>query len=206
MRELAIGIVLFDGVEVLDFAGPYEVFSLARVPGESEPWVYPCRVSTLSEDGNVVRAARGLRIVPDYSFADSPQFDALIVPGGPGARQESERDNLVAWLASRRADTPIMAGVCTGALLLARAGLLDGRSATTHAASLARLAERHPLVQAVSGVKYVDDGDLATSAGISAGIDLSLRLVERLIGRETAERAARTMEYEWREECGERGS
>lgn len=196
MKPLEIGIVLFNGVEVLDFAGPYEVFSLARVRGESEEWEYYCRVTTLSEDGGIVQAARGLRILPDCSFADAPRYDVLIVPGGPGARQETEREGLTAWLASRRAVTPLVAGVCTGALLMARAGLLDGRRATTHRASLGRLAERYPLVQVVPGLKYVDDGDIATSAGISAGIDLSLHLVERLFGRETAERAARMMEYD----------
>jgi transcriptional regulator GlxA family with amidase domain len=188
-----VGSFLFNKVEVLDFAGPFEVFSLTTLENDEKPFV----VETVSEKGNLVNARNGLKVQPDYNFDNMPQFDILIIPGGPGARdQEIHNDNVIKWIANQMQNVEIMTSVCTGALLLAKAGLLKGKKGTTHWASLERLKKEFPEVDVQQGVKYVDEGNIVTSGGISAGINMSFHIVKRLLGTEVAQKTAKRMEYD----------
>jgi len=192
-RQWRVGILLFDDVEVLDFAGPFEVFSVTEIENGQQPFV----VKTVSEKGNIVIASNGLKVQPDYSFENIPRFDILIIPGGLGARErEIHNDNVIQWITNQMKMVQLMTSVCTGALLLAKAGLLKGRMATTHWASLERLNNEFPQVEVQREVKFVDEGNIITSAGISAGINMSFHIVKRLLGSEVARNTAKIMEYD----------
>jgi transcriptional regulator GlxA family with amidase domain len=194
-RHWFVGILLFDEVEVLDFAGPFEVFSLTAPLCDGEP--QPFSVKTISETGTPVKARHGLIVHPDYGFENAPPLDILIVPGGPGARErEIHNDRLIQWIGDRVHEVKLLASVCTGALLLAKTGLLNGKRATTHWASYQRLQEEFPEVTVERGIKFVDEGSLVTSGGISAGIDMSFHIVKRLLGADIAAKTARRMEYD----------
>lgn len=194
-----VGIFLFADVEVLDFAGPYEVFTTAsRVFGRSQPSLPPpFEVRTVAQTGSPVRARAGLLVVPDHSLTDHPPLDLLLIPGGV-VTAELERPEVIAWIAKASAAASLTASVCTGAFLLARAGLLDGRRVTTHWEDIDDLRAMFPSLDVLDGPRWVDEGDIVTSAGISAGIDMSLHLVERFAGRELALRTARQMDVDWR--------
>jgi transcriptional regulator GlxA family with amidase domain len=191
-----IGLLLFDDVEVLDACGPFEVFSVAnRVAGHA-----PFEVVTLSaEPTTTVRARGGLPIVAGRLLADAPPVDLAVVPGGVTTRIEAD-PAVIAWIRAAAASGAVVASVCTGAFPLALAGLLDGRTATTHWEDQAELRRRFPAVEVVDDLRYVDHGDVATSAGVSAGIDLALHLVARFAGRELAVATARQMDYPWTRE------
>ncbi|MDM5233155.1 DJ-1/PfpI family protein [Lysinibacillus pakistanensis] len=192
-RQWRVGIFLFDDVEVLDFAGPFEVFSVTEIENGQQPFV----VETVSEKGNLVIATNGLKVQPDYSFDNVPRFDILIIPGGLGARErEMYNDNVINWITNQMKTVQLMTSVCTGALLLAKAGLLNGKMATTHWASLERLKIEFPQVEVQREVKFVDEGNVITSGGISAGINMSFHIVKRLLGSEVAQNTAKIMEYE----------
>ena len=184
----AIAIVLFPAVEELDFVGPWEVFAYLRA---LEPEA--CSVFTVSEHGGEVRCAKGLRVITDYSFDTAPPADIILVPGGMGTRTEVDNPRIVEYI--RRAGTAaeIATSVCTGAFMLERAGLLAGRRATTHWASLDRL--RAVGTVDVIEERWVDEGRVITSSGVSAGIDMALYLVGRLWGPETARRVQQGIEY-----------
>lgn len=195
-----IGIFVFDKVEVLDFSGPFEVFTAAtrvakRNQGEN---TRVFEVFTISRDGQPIKARGGLVVQPDYSFADQPMIDVLLVPGGV-VSAELARPEVIKWIQRTNAAAQLTASVCTGAMLLGKAGLLDRRSATTHWEDTAELQSMFPQVKVLTGVRWVDEDAIVTSAGISAGIDMSLHLVERLASRELAELTARQMEYDWSE-------
>jgi transcriptional regulator GlxA family with amidase domain len=189
---LTIGIYIFDNVEVLDFAGPYEVFTCAtRVSGAA-----PFTVRTIGASLAPVRARAGLELRPEAEFANAGPVDILIVPGGV-VTAELARPQVIRWIAGMAPRCELVASVCTGALLLAEAGLLDGLEATTHWQDLDALRAGWPAVQVQAGRRWIDNGRVVTSGGISAGIDMSLHLVARLAGRELAVRTARQMEYDW---------
>jgi transcriptional regulator GlxA family with amidase domain len=197
MESYTVGILIFDDVEVLDFAGPFEVFSTTRLPGrdagDDEP---PFRVVTIAERPGLVRCRGGLLVQPHHTIEDHPPLDALLVPGGPGTRREEHNPRLLDWIAAQDRATRLTTSVCTGAFLLAARGLLDNRQATTHWASIDRLRAGYPLVDVRDDVRYVDNGHILTSAGVSAGIDMALHIVARLLGEEAAQQTARRMEYE----------
>jgi transcriptional regulator GlxA family with amidase domain len=195
----SVGIYVFDEVEVLDFAGPFEVFSTATRMGLR---LWPERapafsVSLIADRPRTVLARGGFPVVVTASFAEHPALDLLIVPGGEVSR-ELERDDLRDFIARTAKQTPLTASVCTGAFLLARAGLLDGRRVTTHWEDLEDLRRLFPELKVESGEQWIDGGSVVTSAGISAGLDMSLHLVSRLASPELAERTARQMDYAWR--------
>lgn len=195
---LAVGILLFDGVELLDFAGPYEVFTVAsrvrlREDPSEEP---PFDVFTVAASAEPVRTHGGVRIAPDTTFAGHPHIDLLVVPGGVVLDAVADRPT-VDWTARTAAGAQLTASVCTGAFLLAQAGLLDGRPATTHWEDVDELQAAYPALRAVKDCRWVDDGDVITAAGISAGIDMALHLVVRLAGVPAALETARYMQYEW---------
>lgn len=179
----SVAILLFDGAEVIDYAGPWEVF------GEAGFKVY-----TVAEKLEPVNATFGQRIVPNYTFADSPPADILLIPGG-GIQGAVDNPQLIKWVqANARSSTHVMS-VCTGAFILAKAGLLDGLSATTVQGGLDRLERFAPKAKIVRDQRYVDNGKVITTAGLSAGIDGAFHLLEKISGKEGAEETARHMEY-----------
>lgn len=193
-----VGIFLFDDVEVLDFTGPFEVFSTAaRVAARGQPDVAPpFRVFTVAATRATIRARGGLRVEPDFAVGEHPPIDVLIVPGGVVTAELTKRE-VIAWVASSAARAQLTASVCTGAFLLGKAGLLRGRCATTHWEDLDDLRRLAPDTVVVDAPRWVDAGDIVTSAGISAGIDMSLHVVARLAGETLAQRTARQMDYRW---------
>jgi transcriptional regulator GlxA family with amidase domain len=196
MKRHRAGILIFPDVEVLDFCGPYEVFSVTRLHEErrrEEP--SPFEVLLIAEQTGPVTATGGLRVIPDHTFDTCPTLDLLMVPGGWGTRKEIANERLLAWIAERAKQVKTLASVCTGAMLLGQAGLLDGRRATTHWRSLKWMRESFPAVTVEEALHVVEDGSVLTSAGISAGIDLALRVVMRYCGEEVARATARHMEY-----------
>lgn len=184
---ITTGIVLFDDAEELDWAGPWEVFTMARTEGDS--------VITIAEHDRPVRCAKGLRVLPDHTFDDAPPLDVVLVPGGLGSRREVSNKVMLDWLVERAPTCRWVTSVCTGSFVLHAAGLTKGRRATTHWASIDRLRALDD-VTALDDVRYVRDGNLVTSAGVSAGIDMSLWLVGQIYGIEHARAVQRNMEYD----------
>lgn len=185
-QHRTVGILLFNEVEVLDFAGPFEVFSYSSF-----------HVKTVAETKDFIRARNGLTVYPDYDFNDAPDFDILIIPGGYGAEEiEIHNPKVISWIQIRMKKVKIMASVCTGAFLLAEAGLLDGRKATTHWMDIDRLEREYTRIRVQRDVKYVDQDSIITSGGISAGINMSFYLVKKLMGQDVAEATAKGMVYD----------
>ena len=198
MEKLNVGILIFDGVEVLDFAGPFEVFSRTRlVPGvetrrseESAPF----NVFLVAKSTEAIRATADLRVLPRFSFGDTPPIDILMVPGGYGTRALLHDLEILSWIRGVAASAKHTTSVCTGALLLAQAGLLQGRKATTHWGAYDLLESLNAGVTVLRGQRVVIDG-VFTSAGVSAGIEMAFAVVEHLYGREVAEEKAHYIEY-----------
>nr|WP_238362828.1 DJ-1/PfpI family protein [Actinopolymorpha pittospori] len=187
-----IGIFLFEGVEELDAVGPWEVLAFWARNHPEDGW----QVVTVAESTAPVTCAKGLRIIPDHTLADSPELGVLIYPGGRGTRPHLEDPARLSWVREQRARVPLMASVCTGSLVYAAAGILAGRPATTHWGSIDRLAELDPTIKVRADDRFVDDGDIVTSAGVSAGIDMALHLVARLAGADRAREVRRGIQYD----------
>lgn len=186
-----VAILLFDDVEVLDFAGPFEVFAVTdELRGHDAFNVY-----TVAENIETIRARNGLKVVPHFSRENCPAPHVLIIPGGFGTRPLLNKPALLEWLRLKARHAEIVMSVCTGALVLAKAGLLDGLRATTHHGALDLLRELAPTTEVVESTRFVDNDRIVTAAGISAGIDSSLHVVERLLGADAANRTAQQMEY-----------
>jgi len=191
-----VGILLFNEVEVLDFAGPFEVFSLAENDISDKHF----DVITIAEHQAPISARNGLTVIPDYSFDNHPTIDVLVIPGGYGAEKiEINNPVVIDWIISQAKITELTLSVCTGALLLAKAGLLAGKSATTHWMDLDNLAS-YPNIEVIASTRFVDASDettkLVTSAGISAGIHASLYCVKKLLDSQTMQTTARRMEFD----------
>lgn len=183
-----VAILLFDEVELLDFAGPFEVFSVAGREGAFD-------VQTVAETTDPIRTRGGLIVTPSAALHDLPSADVLVVPGGQGARTAMHREAVLDWVRDGAQTAEVVLSVCTGSFILARAGLLDGCTATTHHGVLDQLAELAPDATVVGNQRVVDNGAIVTAAGISAGIDAALHVVERLRGSAHAAATARHMEY-----------
>jgi transcriptional regulator GlxA family with amidase domain len=193
---ITVGILIFEQVEVLDVAGPFEVFSVARLNEERrsiEP--SPFRILLLGKTLDQVTAVGGLRLIPDVTFDNCPELDLLIIPGGWGTRIEINDVKFLNRIADRVAHTKLTASVCTGSSLLGRAGLLDGREATTHWRAFDFLRKASPMVKIRKDVRFTLAEPIFTSAGVSAGIDLALLIVSHFLGTEIGVAAARQMEY-----------
>ncbi|MEN0129652.1 MAG: DJ-1/PfpI family protein [Brevundimonas sp.] len=190
-HPLRVGIFVFDGAEELDVVGPYEVLAAWALMSPLRP-----EVVTFSLDGGGVRCAKGLCLVPDHAVADVGPLHVLVYPGGQGTRVLAADPEHLAWVRSMRASTPLMTSVCTGALVYAAAGLLAGRPATTYWAAFDELIGFDPSVLADDEARFVDDGDVVTSAGVSAGIDMALHLVARLESVEMARAVRRGIQYD----------
>jgi len=186
-------ILVFDEAEVLDVAGPYEVFSVAGRRHGLEPF----RVSLVAERAGGVALRNGFVVQPHFTLAEAPAADLLVIPGGYGTRRELANPALVEWIRGQAARSELVLSVCTGSLLLAKAGLLDGLEATTHHLALPLLRELAPTAVIRDRERFLDNGRVVVSAGVSAGIDMSLHVVERLCGSEVAEETAVYMEYHW---------
>ncbi len=187
-----IGIVLFPDVEELDAVGPWEVLAHWTQSYPADGW----SVSTLSRDGGPVRAAKGLTLTPDHAFADAPPYDVLVLPGGKGTRPLLADPKELDWVRAQRAQVALMTSVCTGSLVYAAAGLLTGRPATTYWSCFDELAALDPTIELRTEDRFVDDGDVITSAGVSAGIDMALHLVARLAGVARARQVRRGIQYD----------
>lgn len=193
-----VGIFIFPIVEILDFAGPYEVFTTASRMAlrEAPDRAPPFNVFTVAATLAPVHARADFAALPKYDFSNHPALDVLIVPGGV-VDAEVANPEVIAWIKNVSKHAQMVASVCTGAFMLAEAGLLDGLTVTTHWEDLEPLANQYPNLNVVGGQRWVDQGDIVTSGGISAGIDMSLHLVERLAGRALALRTAKQMEFDW---------
>ena len=186
-----VAILLFDDVEVLDFAGPFEVFAVTDELSGYETF----NVFTVADSVGTVRARNGLKVVPHFTLEQCPPPHVLIIPGGFGTRALLRKPAFLEWVRIRVRTAELTMSVCTGALILAQLGLLDGRKATTHHECLGLLRELAPGAEVVDDERFVDNGSILTAAGISAGIDCSLHVVQRLLGSEAAMATARYMEY-----------
>lgn len=191
MARRRVAILLFNEIEVLDFAGPFEVFS---VTDELNAYT-KFEVYTVAASKNSVSTRNGLSVNPAYSIQDAPLPDVLIVPGGDGTRLVLKQAEVINWVKTCAVQAELILSVCSGALVLAKAGLLEHLKATTHHEVFETLAALAPNTEIVREQRFVDNGKVVTSAGISAGIDMSLYIVERLEGREIAEKTAAYMEY-----------
>ncbi len=184
-----IGILLFDDAEELDFVGPWEVFTSIKLVTTG------VRVVTIAEREGAIRCAKGLRVLPDHTFENAPELDVVLVPGGQGTRREVSNPVLVDWLRKAGARCTWVTSVCTGSLLLHEAGFARGRRVTTHWAFVETLRQR-PEITVLDDVRYVRDGNVVTSAGVSAGIDMALWLVGQLRSPEIARKVQRYIQYD----------
>ena len=191
-RNLAI--FLFDDVEVLDFCGPFEVFSVTNELNDD----IHLNVFTIAEQASPVLTRNGLSVNPRYTLADSPDLQMLLLPGGQGTRKVMNSAAVLSWLTAQYQNLELLLSVCTGSLILAKAGLLDGLAATTHHEVVELLRETAPKASIDTSKRFIDNGKIIVSAGISAGIDMSLYVVSRLFGEPIARRTATYMEYDWR--------
>jgi transcriptional regulator GlxA family with amidase domain len=198
MERWNVGILIFEDVEVLDFAGPFEVFSrtrlvagtASRTSDESAPFV----VFTVGASDAPLRATGGLVVTPSFSFANAPKIDLLVVPGGYGTRPLLEDAPTLDWIRSTAAQARKVTSVCTGSLLLARAGLLEGKRATTHWGALDLLGSLSAGLTVERETLVVDDG-VITSAGVASGMDMSFCVVAQLFGKAVADETAHYIEY-----------
>jgi transcriptional regulator GlxA family with amidase domain len=208
-REVAVrkkvGIVLFDDIEVLDFCGPFEVFSVTRLDDERRHEEQsPFEVFLVAQTEDPIATQGGMTVIPQRTFASCPRLDIVVMPGGWGTRQQLHNPVMLEWLRARAAEVELLTSVCTGSMVLGFAGLLDGLRATTHWRSLDWMRDSFPAVTVEYDKHFVEDGRVFTSAGISAGIDMSLRVVARCFGESVARATARQMEYPYPEDDARR--
>jgi transcriptional regulator GlxA family with amidase domain len=187
-KQRTVGVILFPKFEVLDVFGPVEAFGILREH---------FKVTMVAEKAGAIVSAQGPSAIAEYSFANCPPLDIILVPGGIGTREGVKNDALIKGIAELAAKAEVATSVCTGAALLAQAGLLDGKRATTNKFAFQWVVEQGPRVNWVKSARWVEDGKFATSSGVSAGIDMALAVIAKLVGREIAEKAAARMEYEW---------
>ena len=193
---LIVGILIFDDVEILDVAGPFEVFAVTRLNDEQRlQQSSPFKVYLISEIKKQITAIGGLRLTPDVTITECPNLDLLIIPGGWGTRKESKNRILVNWIGNQFTNDRLIASVCTGSSLLGKAGLLDGRDATTHWRAFDFLQESAPKARILKNVRFTLTEPIFTSAGVSAGIDLALRIVSHFFGTNIGQATASHMEY-----------
>jgi transcriptional regulator GlxA family with amidase domain len=190
--QKVIGIFLFTDVEELDAVGPWEVLSWWTKYHPEDGY----RVLTIGDTLDPVTCAKGLRILPDVTIDDAPPLEVLLYPGGRGTRPHLADESRLAWVREQRSRVPLMTSVCTGSLVYAAAGILAGRPATTHWGSIELLGQIDPSIEVRGDDRFVDDGDVVTSSGVSAGIDMALHLVHRLAGIERAREVRRGIQYD----------
>jgi transcriptional regulator GlxA family with amidase domain len=195
-RPRNVAILIFDDVELLDFCGPLEVFSVTGRRDNSNSF----NVYTVAEKSDPITTSNQLSVIPLFTIHNCPQPDILLVPGGQGTRREMNNPTLISWIRACSQKAELVLSVCTGALLLAKAGLLEGLKATTHQSAIELLKEVAPNTTIQTNKRFVDNGKIILSAGISTGIDMSLYVVAKLLGKEQALQTAHYMEYNWKPE------
>jgi transcriptional regulator GlxA family with amidase domain len=196
-KSTTIGLILFDRAEELDWVGPFEVFTMAREIADGQGPAAGIRVVLISEDGGLVHGAKGMRVETDHGFADAPTLDVLLIPGGIGTRTEMKNPVMLDFLRKKAAEVKWLTSVCTGSAVLEKAGLAKGKRITTHWHYLPTLRETAGEgTTVVDHIRYVRDGNLVTSAGVSAGIDMALWLTGQLFGVAHARNTQRAMEYD----------
>jgi transcriptional regulator GlxA family with amidase domain len=184
-KRVTVAILLFDGVEIIDYSGPWEIFGGAGF-----------KVHTVAAKSEPIKTVFGQRVIPDYTLENCPPADILLIPGGD-VSQAANDPHVIRWIKARAQESQHVMSVCTGAFLLAKAGLLDGLSSTTIRHALDRLAKVAPKTKVVRDKRYVDNGKIITTAGLSAGMDGALHLVSKIRGAETARSIASQLEYKW---------
>jgi transcriptional regulator GlxA family with amidase domain len=198
-----VAVALFEGFTVLDVYGPVQAFASCRVSREDGTFQRLFEIFSMAEQSGVVQAGEGPASYAEYSFANAPTFDILLIPGGFGTRAAVNNAPFLSQLAAASQRAAVTATVCTGSALLARTGLLDDRPATSNKLAWNWVLRQGPRVQWIRQARWVDDGTIITSSGVSAGIDMALSLIARLNGRELALASARNMEYRWHEDAGD---
>ena len=196
-----VAVALFEGFTVLDVYGPVQAFGSCRVPAGEGRWHRLFEIFGMAELAGVIKSGEGLPSYAEYSFADAPAFDILLIPGGFGTRTAVNNAAFLRQLAAACQKAALTATVCTGSALLARTGLLDGRPATSNKIAWDWVVQQGPRVLWKRKARWVDDGNIVTSSGVSAGIDMALSLIARLNGRDMALASARNMEYIWHEDA-----
>jgi putative intracellular protease/amidase/YHS domain-containing protein len=186
--SISVAFVISEGAQMIDFAGPWEVFQDVMVPGRTD---HPFRLYTVSESPSPIRASGGMKIVPEYTFENAPSPKVIVIPA-----QSPPSQATLEWIRKSTKSTDVTMSVCTGAFVLAKTGLLSGKGATTYHGAFVRFANDFPDIQLKRGARFVEDGNLATAGGLSSGIDLALRVVERYFGREVAQQTAYDLEYQ----------
>jgi putative intracellular protease/amidase/YHS domain-containing protein len=186
--QIPVAFVISDGAVVIDFCGPWEVFRDVNILGRQDA---PFRLYTVSDSTSPIRAGGGMQIIPDYTFANAPAPKVIVIPA-----QSKPSEVMLKWIRESTKNTDVTMSVCTGAFVLAKTGLLSGKSATTFHAAFNSFAMEFPDIQLKRGARFVEDGNLASAGGLSSGIDLALRVVERYYGRDVAQKTAYTMEYQ----------
>lgn len=190
-----VGIFIFNDIELLDFAGPYEVFSVTAELNDHQLF----QVFTIASDGAEIKSVNGLRAVPDYNFNNHPPVDILVIPGGVGTRAEVTKQDVLDWVSKTSENAKITMSVCSGARLLGKLGLLDHLEATTHHTVIDNLKEIAPKANITADKRFIDNGKIMTAGGISAGIDLSLHIVKKIYGEAIVNKTVKYMEYgDWR--------
>jgi transcriptional regulator GlxA family with amidase domain len=192
MRPKNTAILIFKDAEVLDFAGPFEVFNAANEASGKQLF----NVFLAAEYQEIIEVKNGLRVIPDYTIESSPDPEIIIIPGGEGRKVQMYNENILNWIKKKYSQLELLLSVCTGAFILGKTGLLDNIKATTHHASYDEFAETFPQTELVRNVKYVDNGKIITSGGISAGINMSLYVVGQIAGKDIAGKTAELMEYD----------
>ena len=198
-KKKNVGIFIFDNVEILDFTGPYQVFSSVRLSRESRADIYnipaPFYTFTVSEKEKEIITSGGLKINSTYNFKNCPKLDVLIIPGGIGTRKLLKNKIVLDWICSNK-NVPIVASVCTGVLLLAKNGMLNSKQATTHWGAYTLLNSIDPTINIIKNKRYVFD-KYYSSSGVSAGIDMTLHIIEKIYGKNIAKNTAKYMEYQY---------
>jgi len=185
---IPVAFLIADHAVVIDFCGPWEVFQDVNVPSRQD---MPFRLYTVAETKKPIRTSGGMQIVPDYTIADAPAPKVIVIPA-----QSEPSEAVLEWIRKSSKTTDVTMSVCTGAFVLAKTGLLDGKSATTYHGAFGRFAMKFPKIELKRGARFVENGNLATAGGLSSGIDLALRVVERYYGRDVAQKTAYNMEYQ----------
>lgn len=199
--QKVVGIFVFDDIEVLDFCGPFEVLSVTRLDESKRlESLSPFDVKLIAMTKDVVFAKGNMKIIPDFDFKTCPKLDILIVPGGMGTRKLMYDEKVLEFVNQKANEVELLTSVCTGSLILASAKLLDGVNATTHWKSLQRMEDEFKNVKVCKDKHYVEDGNIISSAGISAGIDMALYIVKRYFGENVSRATAKHMEYPYLEE------
>lgn len=199
--QKVVGIFIFDDVEVLDFCGPFEVLSVTRLDEDKRAeTISPFDIKLISATKDVVITKGNMKIVPDFDFETCPKLDILVIPGGSGTRKLMYDEKVLDFVRKKAKEVELLTSVCTGSLILANAKLLEGLNATTHWKSLQRMEDEFPNIKVSKDKHYVEDKNIISSAGISAGIDMALYIVKKYFGEELSRATAKHMEYPYLEE------